>query len=240
MTGTGKNRILLVEDESLIALSEKRQLEKLGYVVHYVLNGEDAVHSALKNEFEIVLMDVDLGPGLDGTQAAEKILKEKDVPIVFLSSHTEPEIVEKTEKITSYGYVVKNSGIVVLDASIKMALKLFESNVKQKEAEERLRESEEKFRSFIENANDIIYQLNVDGVFTYVSPNWTEMLGYELNDVIGEKVEKFVHTDDLQNCLDFLNLVITTGRKQSGVEYRVRHKNGSWRWHVSNGSPLKD
>ncbi len=55
------------------------------------------------------------------------------MPIVFLSSHMEPEIVEKTEKITSNGYVVKSSSITVLDASIKMAFKLFDANLKIEE-----------------------------------------------------------------------------------------------------------
>lgn len=72
-------------------------------------------------------MDIDLGSGIDGTQTAALILAERDIPIVFLSSHTAPEVVEKTEKITSYGYVVKNSNIAVLDASIKMAFKLFDA-----------------------------------------------------------------------------------------------------------------
>lgn len=72
-------------------------------------------------------MDIGLGPGLDGTEVAEIIFKNRDIPIVFLSSHTEPEIVAKTEKITSYGYVVKGSGNTVLDASIKMAFKLFDA-----------------------------------------------------------------------------------------------------------------
>jgi len=89
-------------------------------------------------------MDIDLGPGIDGTQAAERILEHKDIPVVFLSSHTEPEVVEKTEKITSYGYVVKNTGVTVLDASIKMALKLFEARMERGRAEDDLRESEER------------------------------------------------------------------------------------------------
>ncbi len=46
---------------------------------------------------------------MDGTEAAALILKERDLPVVFLSSHTEPEVVARTEKITSYGYVVKDS-----------------------------------------------------------------------------------------------------------------------------------
>jgi len=128
---SGKNKtILLVEDEAIIAMLETQQLEKYGYSVQHVTTGEKAVHAILENVFpiDLILMDIDLGSSIDGTQAAEQILKHKEIPIVFLSSHTEPEVVDKTEKITSYGYVVKSSSITVLDASIKMALKLFNAN----------------------------------------------------------------------------------------------------------------
>ncbi|MDA3949670.1 MAG: PAS domain S-box protein [Spirochaeta sp.] len=128
MSESVKKRILLVEDEALLAMNEKMQLERYGYSVKTVTTGEKAVETVHTSpDIDLILMDIDLGAGIDGTQAAETILQVRDVPIVFLSSHTEPEIVEKTEKITSYGYVVKNSNIAVLDASIKMAFKLFES-----------------------------------------------------------------------------------------------------------------
>ena len=58
---------------------------------------------------DLILMDIDLGKGMDGTEAAQIILHNREIPIVFLSNHTEKEIVNKTEKITSYGYVVKNA-----------------------------------------------------------------------------------------------------------------------------------
>jgi PAS domain S-box-containing protein len=103
-----------------------------------------------------------------------------------------------------------------------------------------LRQSEEKFKTFVENVNDIIYHLTPEGIFTYVSPNWTEMLGYGLDETIGEKIEKFAHPDDLHLCTDFLHRVLSTGKKQSGVEYRVKHKNGTWHWYNSNGAPIKD
>ncbi|MDA8410197.1 MAG: PocR ligand-binding domain-containing protein [Treponema sp.] len=127
MTDAEGKTILLVEDEILIAMMEKRQLEQEGYRVLHVNSGEKAVElvRAGKEVIDIVLMDINLGPGIDGTEAAAEILKSKDMPLVFLSSHTEREIVRKTEEITNYGYVVKNSGITVLDASIKMAFKLF-------------------------------------------------------------------------------------------------------------------
>ncbi len=133
--------ILLIEDEIITAKAEKIQLEKYGYTIFHTTTGEEGIHFIAKDEVKIdlILMDIDLGPGIDGTIAAERILNEKDIPIIFLSSHTDPEIVEKTEKITSYGYVVKNSGPTILDTSIKMAFRLFEAKKKEKQSEARYR-----------------------------------------------------------------------------------------------------
>lgn len=125
-----KKNILVVEDEVILALSTKQQLERAGYNVFHAISGEKTVSISLSDEYgiDLILMDINLGEGMDGTEAAVEILKYKDIPVVFLSSHTESEVVAKTEKITSYGYVVKNSGITVLDASVKMAFKLFEAH----------------------------------------------------------------------------------------------------------------
>jgi PAS domain S-box-containing protein len=80
------------------------------------------------------------------TEAAAIILEQKEIPLVFLSSHTEPDVVEKTEGITSYGYIVKNSGVTVLLASIKMAFRLFEAKKREQEKEQALRDSENTIR----------------------------------------------------------------------------------------------
>ena len=128
MTSTDNRTILLVEDEAILAMSEKMSLEKYGYTVITVNTGEKAIEAMkTSSRISIILMDIDLGKGIDGTEAASMILEDHDIPIIFLSSHCEREIVEKAEKITSYGYVEKNSSITVLDASIKMAFKLFEA-----------------------------------------------------------------------------------------------------------------
>lgn len=123
--------ILLVEDESIIALAEAMTLKKCGYIVITAATGEKAVEIVAENsDISLVLMDINLGAGIDGTEAAQLILKKRDIPILFLSSHTEREVVEKTENITSYGYIVKNSGETVLLTSIKMAYKLHEAAVR--------------------------------------------------------------------------------------------------------------
>lgn len=106
--------------------------------------------------------------------------------------------------------------------------------------EQALRESEASFRAFVENANDIIYTLSADGTLSYVSPNWVEALGHPVEEVVDHTLAEFVHPDDAHLCAGFLHRVMTTGTKQQGIEYRVRHRDGSWRWHISNASPLFD
>jgi len=142
MPENAKKAVLLVEDEAILAMSEKMALEQYGYTVKTAATGEKAIEAVESDpDLDLILMDIDLGKGIDGTQAAEIILKDHDIPIVFVSSHSEREIVEKTEKITSYGYVVKSSSLTVLDASIKMAFKLFDAIKRERKKEEDLRES---------------------------------------------------------------------------------------------------
>ncbi|MBA4416925.1 MAG: hypothetical protein C0392_03290 [Syntrophus sp. (in: bacteria)] len=99
-----RKTILLVEDEPLIRLTETRMLEKEGYVVICASSGEKALEITQNGySIDLILMDIDLGKGMDGAETAREILKDHNIPIMFLSSHTEKEIVEKTAKL-SYNY----------------------------------------------------------------------------------------------------------------------------------------
>lgn len=157
MTAQEGKTILLVEDETLIAMHEKSLLERNGFAVQICRNGENAIE-AIENdpEIDLILMDINLGPGMDGTEAAKAILKKRDIPVLFLSSHTEPDIVRKTETITSYGYVVKNSGETVLITSIKMAFRLFEAKMMEGKREAELLESEQRFAQILGLVPDMI------------------------------------------------------------------------------------
>jgi|GEM_PF-2584029 len=120
--------LLLVEDEVIISLAESSVLAEHGYTVLNAYSGEHAVQMADEHNIDLILMDIDLGRGIDGTAAAEQILRSHSIPVVFLSNHVEKDIVNKTEKISSFGYVVKNSGDTVLIASIRMAFRLYEAH----------------------------------------------------------------------------------------------------------------
>jgi PAS domain S-box-containing protein len=101
-------------------------------------------------------------------------------------------------------------------------------------------ESDAKFRSIVENANNVIFALTLEGIFSYVSPNWTEIFGHEVAEVEGKSFIPFIHPDDVHICADYFQRILTTGKKQEAIEYRVKHNNGNWRWHTSNSSAIKD
>jgi PAS domain S-box-containing protein len=178
MSAVDKKLILLVEDERIVALAERMSLETCGYGVIMAGSGEQAVEMMKsRGDVDVILMDIDLGAGMDGTEAAMLILSERDLPVVFLSSHTETSIVEKTERITSYGYVVKSSGITVLDASIKMALKLFAANRRIKDDSSLIRERERLLENILEHFPGRVFWKDKELVYQGCNRNEADRLG---------------------------------------------------------------
>jgi PAS domain S-box-containing protein len=198
MNDQGQKYILLVEDEGLIGMAESMDLKNYGYDVIHVLNGQAAIDilNNQKNKIDIILMDIDLGKGIDGTEIAKIILNNHDIPLLFLSSHIERNIVEKTENITSYGYVVKNSSITVLDASIKMAFRLHEANQNLKKQKLQIENQkrnllvyEKRYRRLFESAKDGILILSaVNGMIVDVNPFLVEMLGYSKEQFLNKSI----------------------------------------------------
>ncbi|HNL73970.1 MAG TPA: response regulator, partial [Leptospiraceae bacterium] len=204
MVNVSQKTILLVEDEMIIATIEMAQLQKEGYKVIHTPTGEEAIEMVKFSPIDLILMDIDLGSGIDGTQTAEEILKSYDIPIVFLSSRTEKEIVQKTEKITSYGYVVKNSGIIVIDASIKMAFKLHEAN-------KNIKKEKEQLRTILQSIGDAVIATDKNGVILQMNTiaeiltGWSvsEARGRHLSEIfkIYNKFTKEPHPDPVSNAL---------------------------------------
>jgi PAS domain S-box-containing protein len=108
----------------------------------------------------------------------------------------------------------------------------------QRKTEIALRESEVKFRSFVENASEIVFSLTPEGFFSYISPNCTELLGYDPGDVIGKPSSVFIHPDDYPRNQELFRQSVRTGKKTRGLEYRVQHSDGSWRWYSQSISPV--
>ncbi len=231
-----KKAILLVEDEAIIAITEQKLLEKYGYDVITANSGENAVVAIEKYpDIDLILMDINLGQGMDGTEAAEQILKHRDIPVLFLSSHAEPEVVEKTEKITSYGYVLKNSGITVLDASIRMAFKLFEALNNEKKKDAALIDREEHYRMMANNVPDIIYSLDGAGNIATINTTAFERYGYTEQDAKGKPFLNFIHPDDREIVISsFLKAIEEQRKFTQGLQFRIVTENGVSYWFELN------
>ena len=190
--------LLLVEDEPIIALRETALLKKSGYQVTHVSTGEDALRLVEEGEiFDLILMDIDLGSGINGTEAARRILDRRPIPLAFLSSHTEPKVVEQAESITSYGYIVKHSGDTVLLASIKMALALARSHEETRTKDAQVRESRDLLQALFDSLNDGLVVM--DNQFRIIQVNkWVEQRYGTISELIGSKCHQVFQNNDHQ------------------------------------------
>ncbi len=100
--------------------------------------------------------------------------------------------------------------------------------------------SEAKFRHLIDNSHDIIFMVNAEGIYTFVSPSFTRLLGHPMQEVVGCSFVPTVHPDDVSICLAALNRLFSTGQGQTDIEYRHRHIDGSWHWFNANALPVRD
>lgn len=118
-------RILLVEDDAITRFAEQLGLERAGYAVAIARSGEEAVASvSVDQSIDLVLMDIDLGTGIDGFEATRQLVQKRQIPVVFLTSYEDSAHVSMAATISDYGYLAKNTSIAIIDAGIKMALRL--------------------------------------------------------------------------------------------------------------------
>ncbi len=116
-------RILVVEDELIIAKGIQKRLQTLGYcVAGSASSGEEAVEKALRLLPDLVLMDINLQGSMDGVTAAELIRTKADMPVIFLTAYADADTLERAKVTEPFGYIVKPFQDITLQSSIEMAL----------------------------------------------------------------------------------------------------------------------
>ncbi len=118
-----EGRILVVEDEHIVAMGIKKMLKSLGYTVTGVASsGEDAISKAESTFPDVVLMDIMLKGDMDGVEAANEIREKLDIPVVYLTAYSDNKILERAKKTEPFGYIIKPFDERDLYSSIEVAL----------------------------------------------------------------------------------------------------------------------
>jgi len=104
----------------------------------------------------------------------------------------------------------------------------------------RMQLSETQQRAFAASAIELRYTISAQGILLSMTPNVHSSLGFAPEEIVGKPFRALVHPDDIQIVQAYVNNAIKTNQSQQGIESRVRHKDGTWRWHLSNGSAVRD
>ena len=184
-------RILVVEDEFIVARDIRMQLTELGYEpVGHATRGEQAVSMAESLRPDLVLMDVRLADATDGISAAEQIRSRLALPVVFLTAFGGDDTLQRAKQSDPFGYILKPFSERELHTVIEMALY-------RHQAEARLRDSEQRFRTLVEWTPEASL-VHREGFVVYANPSALRLFGAAtLTHLVGLPISTLIHPDSL-------------------------------------------
>lgn len=166
-------RVLVVEDESIIAEDLKDSLINLGYTVPSIEStGEKAIKKAEEIKPDLVLMDIVLHGNMDGIEAAKEIRSRFDIPVVYLTSYSDEEILERAKITEPYGYIIKPFNERELHINIEIA-------IYKHMIEKRLRDSEHWLYSTLRSLGEAVISTDRLGTIKTMNPFAEALTGWE-------------------------------------------------------------
>jgi len=195
MGNTSNNKkILLVEDSRLTAMVVAELLHNNGYEVETAVTGQKAVQKISGGSPpDLVLMDIELAGEMNGIDAARRILKSRDIPVVFLTANTSEEIIDKIKEVKAYGFVLKDTNKAALLSTVEMALKLYAANT-------HLQAREATLSAIMGSARVGIVMLDGQGNIAFWNPAAERILGYSREEIIGKELHALMIQDEGWNC----------------------------------------
>ncbi len=157
------NTILIVEDESIVAMELKDRLQTLGYhITDICATGEQAVTVAGELHPDLILMDIIIKGKLDGIETAAAIRKVRDIPILFLTAHSDQKTLERAMNESPYGYILKPFKKKELQISIDIALQRHRDEIK-------IRKNEAWLQAILRSIEDGVITTDKNGIITFVN-----------------------------------------------------------------------
>jgi len=182
-------RILVVEDETVVALDIRSQLERLGYeVVGTACTAKEGIERARSRRPDLVLMDIQLAGDQDGIAAAEEIRRTTGTPVVFLTAYADEASLARAKEVSPYGYIVKPFDEQDLNTSIEIAL----SRSRSEHALERERDN---LMAILDAQRQGAVVVGDDGRISFVSQAAEYLLQCQQEDTVGERWETVLPVD---------------------------------------------
>jgi two-component system, cell cycle sensor histidine kinase and response regulator CckA len=236
-----RTKILIVEDEALIALDLRSLLEQMGYTVLAIVHsGEKALALIEQDPPDLVLMDIVLKGKMDGIEAADMVRSRWGIPVVFSTAYADRERLNRAKLVYPFGYLIKPFQENDIRVAVEMALYISKVDRERIKAEETLRQSEEYFKTITENSFDIILIVDKRGTITYASPSIERFLGYRPDTLIGKSTLDLIVSDDKPRAIEDFGRALLTKEVPIPNVFRIRHKNGSERILEGVGKNLVD
>jgi two-component system cell cycle sensor histidine kinase/response regulator CckA len=174
--------ILVVEDEKIIARGIEKRLQGLGYAVAGLIgNGEQAVAEAAGVAPDLILMDINLGDGIDGIEAARRIQQRIDVPVIFLTAFSDDGTLQRAKLTQPHGYILKPYEDKDLQTAIEIGLY-------RHRMERRLRENEQWLASTLGSIGDGVIASNAEGRVRFMNPLAERLTGWTHAEAVGEEL----------------------------------------------------
>lgn len=181
-------KLLIVEDEGIVALNIQRRLEGIGYsIVASVSSGEEAIAAAGEMNPDLVLMDIKLEGSVDGIEAAAQIRWRFQIPIVYLTAYTNEETLNRAKLTEPYGYILKPFEARDLATTIEVALY-------KHQMEQELREREQWLATTLKSIGDAVITTDAQGLVTFMNPVAEALTRWSLNEVIGNDLNHVFRT----------------------------------------------
>ncbi|VVB86569.1 putative methanogenesis regulatory protein FilR2 [uncultured archaeon] len=175
-------KILVVEDETIIAMDIESRLKSYGYSIFLAHSGEGAVKKAEEAQPDMVLMDIMLGEGMDGIQAAEQIHALFDVPVVYLTAYSDKDTLQRAKITQPFGYLIKPFAERELHVAIEIAL------YKHK-IEKKLKESERLLSATLKSIGDAVIATDEKGIVKLINPFAEALTGWKQEEALEKPLE---------------------------------------------------
>jgi PAS domain S-box-containing protein len=234
-----KAKILIVEDEAIIAMEIESQLQSLGYEITSIVNtGEKAIKKAEEDKPDIILMDIRVKGKMDGIDAAEIIRNQFGTPVVFSTAYLDEERIERAKITMPFGYVLKPIQEMDLKVTIEMALYVSKVDKERRQVEESLRKSQALLQKAEKVACLGTWKLKPSTREVQCSDELYRILGIQRKDgqnttFLKNSVDA-IHPDDLERVTKLSETAIAD-KKSYQVEYRVVHPDGNERNVMTKG-----